>query len=238
MSRRRCRFEKSHVNHISPSNVCWLKWSKANRLDDIVIRTRRKGVERPHSQITIAPLSSWGILIRERERAYSYPLYGASAEKPPVAPASNQYVTYTPRARRYRLPAYLPPCLQEGNRSRRGRERERERESVCVCPCMCVETYFAPPVREVAACCYWRRPLRTDFKRSFRASSIRDDNRYHFRHARARRVKYAISRLPGMNKGKQFFGRTFRRNLHRAQINLTLFFLSAKLRNLTNYIAD
>jgi len=27
--------------------------------------------------------------------AYSYPLRGASAEKPPVAPASNQYVTYT-----------------------------------------------------------------------------------------------------------------------------------------------
>lgn len=138
MSRRRCRFEKSHVNHISPSNVCWLKCSKADRFDDIVIRRRRKREEWLHSQITIAPLSSWGILIRERERAYSYPLYGASAEKPPVAPASNQYVTYTLRARRYRgsLPAYLPPCLQEGNRNRRGRERERGRASVCVHVCV------------------------------------------------------------------------------------------------------
>lgn len=27
--------------------------------------------------------------------AYSYPLHGASAGKPPVAPASNQYITYT-----------------------------------------------------------------------------------------------------------------------------------------------
>lgn len=68
----------------------------------------KKGGMATLCQITIAPLSSWGILIRERERAYSYPLYGASAEKPPVAPASNQYVTYTPRARRYRgsLPTY------------------------------------------------------------------------------------------------------------------------------------
>lgn len=37
-------------------------------------------------------------------------------------------------------------------------------------------------------------------------------------------AKYAISRLPGMNKAKQFFGRTFRRNLHRAQINLAFFY--------------
>lgn len=43
-------------------------------------------------------------------------------------------------------------------------------------------------------------------------------------------TKYAISRLLGMNRTKQFFGCTFHRDLRCAQINLT-FFLSAQLRN-------
>jgi hypothetical protein len=46
--------------------------------------------------------------------AYSYPTHGASAGKPPVAPASNQYVTCTGREKRERV-------------SERERERERER---------------------------------------------------------------------------------------------------------------
>lgn len=49
--------------------------------------------------------------------AYSYPLHGASAGKPPVAPASNQYVTHTEKQREGEK--------ERGREGERGREREK-----------------------------------------------------------------------------------------------------------------
>lgn len=95
--------------------------------------------------------------------------------------------------------ACLPTSLSARRKLEQAWERERKKESVCVCPCMCVETYFAPHRRSEKLL-----PVATDADhcvlilgdRSFRASSIRDDNRYHFRYARARRVNSEIRNFP------------------------------------------
>jgi len=189
------------------------------------------------------------------KEAYSYPRHGASAEKPPVAPASNQYITYTRKERQVVetcLSACLPISLstylsakwkldwmRKTERMREEGEREREREKDSERKSYSARASQKSPVAAAAditcdSAAANRCVLILD-DCSLRAPSIRSHDRYHFRYARICWVKYAISHVGAERGAMDFFSSRCREHgvVHR-QINpglsRTICLLSAKRR--------